>query len=269
MNPSSQKPIVAVTGISVRYGDVRVLSEVSVNVVASEIRVILGMSGCGKTTLLKTMVGLLRPTVGSVRLFDVAIGEQDDPATIAVLKKAGVLFQNGALLGSLTVEENVALPLQMHTALPPALIAEIVAYKLAQVKLSGTGPLYPAELSGGMRKRAALARALALDPPLLFCDEPSAGLDPATAAGLDRLLLDLRRTLGITVVVVTHELRSIETIADNVSFLHGGSVLFDGTLAEARNLTRGPVSEFFSRAAPPSPTGEGGFRYGFIVERGS
>ncbi len=269
MSSSPQKPIVAATGISVSYGDLRVLSGVSVNVFASEIRVILGMSGCGKTTLLKTMVGLLRPTTGSVRLFDVEIGEQDDPATIAVLKKAGVLFQNGALLGSLTVSENIALPLQMHTALPAAIIAEIVAYKLAQVKLSGTGHLYPAELSGGMRKRAALARALALDPPLLFCDEPSAGLDPATAAGLDRLLLDLRRTLGITVVVVTHELRSIETIADNISFLHDGTVLFDGTLAGARNLTTGPVSEFFARTEPPSPAGKGGFRYGFIVERGA
>jgi phospholipid/cholesterol/gamma-HCH transport system ATP-binding protein len=267
MNPSPEKPIVDVAGISVSYGPLRVLADVSMTVGPAEIRVILGGSGCGKTTLLKAMVGLLRPTAGAVRLFDVAIGEQDDPATIAVLKRAGVLFQGGALLGSLTVAENVALPLQMHTALAKDLIDEIVRYKLAQVNLSGCEPLLPAELSGGMRKRAALARALALDPPLLFCDEPSAGLDPVTAAGLDRLLLELRRTLGITVVVVTHELRSIETIADNISFLHDGSVLFDGTLAEARNLTEGPVRDFFSRTQPPPPVGEDGSRYGFIVER--
>jgi phospholipid/cholesterol/gamma-HCH transport system ATP-binding protein len=269
MQPKAEKPIVAATGISVYYGALRVLREVSVRVFPSEIRVILGTSGCGKTTLLKTMVGLLRPAAGSVRLFDVEIGEQDDPETIAVLKKAGVLFQNGALLGSLTVEENIALPLQMHTSLPQRLIGEIVEYKLSQVRLAGSGHLYPAELSGGMRKRAALARALAHDPPVLFCDEPSAGLDPTTAAGLDRLLLDLRRTLGITIVVVTHELRSIETIADNVSFLKDGSVLFDGTLAEALTLTTGPVGEFFSRAEPPLPAGNGGPGYGFIVERDS
>jgi phospholipid/cholesterol/gamma-HCH transport system ATP-binding protein len=267
MAPLSEKPIVAATDLSVRYGAFRVLHEVSVAVRRSEIRVILGASGCGKTTLLKTLVGLLKPSSGSVRLFDVEIGEQDDPETIAVLKKAGVLFQGGALLGSLTVEENVALPLEMHTSLPPRLIKEIVAYKLSQVRLTGSGPLYPAELSGGMRKRAALARALAHDPPLLFCDEPSAGLDPITAAGLDRLLLDLRRTLGITIVVVTHELRSIETIADNISFLQDGSVLFDGALADAAKLTYGPVHDFFTRTEPPPPAGSGGQGYGFIVER--
>ena len=265
---STEKPIVAATGISVSYGALRVLPGVSVNVSRSEIRVILGVSGCGKTTLLKTMVGLLRPTAGSVRLFDVEIGEQDDPATIAVLKKAGRAFseRRPARLAYRCGEHRTAAA-DAYRPAAAAIIAEIVAYKLAQVKLSGTGHLYPAELSGGMRKRAALARALALDPPLLFCDEPSAGLDPATAAGLDRLLLDLRRTLGITVVVVTHELRSIETIADNISFLHDGSVLFDGTLAEARNLTTGPVNEFFARAEPPPPAGKGGCRYGFIVER--
>jgi phospholipid/cholesterol/gamma-HCH transport system ATP-binding protein len=124
---------------------------------------------------------------------------------------------------------------------------EIAAYKLAQVNLKDAGKLYPSELSGGMRKRAALARALALDPPLLFCDEPSAGLDPVTSAGLDELLLELRRTLGITIVVVTHELRSIERIADNISFLHNGALLFEGPLREARALASGPVQAFFSR----------------------
>jgi len=240
-------PVAQVENISVHYGATRVLSGISTAIVSSEIRVILGASGCGKTTLLKAMVGLLKPDIGSVRLFGVEIRDQDDPATIEALKKAGVLFQNGALLGSLTIEENIGLPLQMHTGLPHRLIREIVSYKLAQVKLPGVEGLFPSELSGGMRKRAALARALVLDPPLLFCDEPSAGLDPATAAGLDRLLLSLRKTLGITIVVVTHELHSIESIADNISFLYNGSILFEGPFAEARKLADGPMHHFFAR----------------------
>jgi phospholipid/cholesterol/gamma-HCH transport system ATP-binding protein len=249
-------PIAQVRNLSVNYGPKRVLLDISTDIVSSEIRVVLGVSGCGKTTLIKAMTGLVKPAAGSVRLFGTEIGDQDDAETVAALKKAGVLFQNGALLGSLTVEENIALPLQMHTDLPPRLIAEIVAYKLAQVKLTGSGPLLPSELSGGMRKRAGLARALVLDPPLLFCDEPSAGLDPVTAAGLDRLLLSLRSTLGITIVAVTHELHSIATIADNISFLHDGSLIFDGPFVEAKKLTAGPVHDFFTRQETVDVDGE-------------
>jgi phospholipid/cholesterol/gamma-HCH transport system ATP-binding protein len=244
---TTPQTIAVVKDLTVRYGARTVLSNISTTLTAGEIRVILGTSGCGKTTLLKAMIGLNKPATGSVRLFGVEIREQDDPATIDVLKKVGVLFQNGALLGSLTVQENVSLPLQMHTTLSEAVIKEIVAYKLDQVHLPDTGPLYPSELSGGMRKRVALARALALDPPLVFCDEPSAGLDPVTSAGLDELLLSLRKSLGITLVMVTHELASIESIADNISFLSQGSLLFDGPLAEARTIASGPVHDFFLR----------------------
>jgi phospholipid/cholesterol/gamma-HCH transport system ATP-binding protein len=240
-------PVVEVQNLVARYGEKTVLDNISTQFFPSEIRVILGTSGCGKTTLLKSIIGLLKPYSGSVSLFGQKITEQDDPDTITILKKIGVLFQNGALLGSLTVENNVALPLQLHTSLPESIIKEIVRLKLAQVDLPHAIHLFPGELSGGMRKRVALARALALDPPLLFCDEPSAGLDPVTSAGLDDLLLKLRDTLGITVVVVTHELFSIEKIADSITFLHKGSLMYDGTLSGALTITSGPVFDFFKR----------------------
>jgi phospholipid/cholesterol/gamma-HCH transport system ATP-binding protein len=243
-------PIAQVDNITVKYGETTVLHGISAAFEHSQISVILGTSGCGKTTLLKTMLGLLHPVSGSVRLFGSPVVDQDNPATVEVLKKAGVLFQNGALLGSLTVGQNVALPLTMHTTLDAGLIDEIVQVKLGQVGLPHAAPLYPSELSGGMRKRAALARALALEPPLLFCDEPSAGLDPVTSAGLDELLMNLRQTLGITIIVVTHELLSIEKIADSILFLHKGTILYAGPLAAARQMRDGPIADFFARREP-------------------
>jgi phospholipid/cholesterol/gamma-HCH transport system ATP-binding protein len=241
------QPILEVEKLVVKYGEKAVLSGVTADVRPSEIKVILGASGCGKTTLLKSIIGLIPPFSGTIRLFGHVLDEPDTPESQQMLKRIGVLFQNGALLGSLTVGENIALPLQLHTAMGRALINEIVQLKLNQVNLPGAASLYPRQLSGGMRKRAALARALALDPPLLFCDEPSAGLDPVTSAGLDDLLLQLRETLGITIVVVTHELHSIERIADRIIFLHKGTVLFDGALAQAQALINGPVADFFHR----------------------
>jgi phospholipid/cholesterol/gamma-HCH transport system ATP-binding protein len=240
-------PAVEINNLVARYGERTVLNNITTQFNTSEIRVILGTSGCGKTTLLKSIIGLLKPYSGSISIFGQRINDQDDPDTIKILKKIGVLFQNGALLGSLTVGENVALPLKMHTTLPDAVVKEIVYLKLSQVDLPHALHLYPGELSGGMRKRVALARALALDPPLLFCDEPSAGLDPVTSAGLDDLLLKLREILGITVVVVTHELFSIEKIADAITFLHKGTLMYDGPLAQAMEFSDGPVFDFFKR----------------------
>ena len=243
----TQVAVVEVENLSVGYGGRVVLDDVSLRVAPSEIRVILGTSGCGKTTLLKAMVGLLRPSRGTVRLFGSPIGDADSPETAALLKRVGILFQNGALLGSLSAGDNVALPLQMHTHLQKELIREIVELKLAQVDLPHAYDVFPQELSGGMRKRVALARALVLDPPLVFCDEPSAGLDPVTAAGLDSLLRRLRDSLGITVVVVTHELSSIRAIADRVVFLQQGKALFDGELSGALAIPSGPLFDFFRR----------------------
>ena len=239
--------VINVKNLVAKYGERTVLHDVSTSFNSSEIKVVLGTSGCGKTTFLKHTIGLLKPAGGSVSILGTLIGELDSPETVATLKRIGVMYQYGALLGSLTVGENIALPLKMHTSLPADLIEEIVRGKLADVSLDIAYDLLPGELSGGMRKRAAIARALVLDPPILFCDEPSAGLDPVTSAGLDDLLIDMRDRLGITIVVITHEIESIRKIADKILYLEQGHVLYDGALSEALKLENGPVANFFNR----------------------
>jgi phospholipid/cholesterol/gamma-HCH transport system ATP-binding protein len=211
--------------------------------------VVLGGSGCGKSTLLKHCIGLLEPAAGSVRLLGEELLALDGPERERLLSRIGVLFQYGALLGSLTIAENVALPLRERTDLDEEVIAEIVRLKLALVELSHAEHLLPSELSGGMRKRAALARAMALDPEILFCDEPSAGLDPLTSAELDALLLRLRDRFGMAVVVVTHELASIEKISDRVLMLSAGKVIADGPLAEVKASAHPEIRAFFGRVA--------------------
>jgi phospholipid/cholesterol/gamma-HCH transport system ATP-binding protein len=216
------KEVVRVEDLTLGYGDRVVLEDVNLSVSSGEIVTILGGSGCGKSTLLKAMIGLLPPLKGRVvRGGEVITGPDKVDALAAARRKIGVLFQSGALLGSLSLAENIALPIQEFTKLPPEVIEDIVHLKLEMVGLAGFDPLLPAELSGGMRKRAALARAIALDPEILFCDEPSAGLDPVTSAELDELLLELKRALGITMVLVTHELPSIEAISDRCIMLDG------------------------------------------------
>jgi phospholipid/cholesterol/gamma-HCH transport system ATP-binding protein len=231
-----------------RYGDREILKGVDLKVKPGEVRVILGGSGCGKSTLLKHCIGLAMPSEGSVKLLGVDLAKADEPEREAVLGHVGMLFQGGALLNSMTIHENVALPLKEREDLPVDVVDEMVRMKLALVGLSHAATLTPPELSGGMKKRAALARAMALDPEILFCDEPSAGLDPITAAALDRLILNLKDRFGMSLVVVTHELASIETIADQITMIDKGQVIAEGPLAQVkREATHPMVRSFFDR----------------------
>ena len=238
--------LIRVEGITSSYGERRILDGVSLGVSAGQITVILGGSGCGKTTLLKNMLGFLVPNEGRIVYFGKEV-RGDAPAMVEVLRQFGIVFQNGALIGSMTVKENVELPLIMHTSISPALRDHLVRVTLARVAMSHAIELYPSELSGGMKKRAAIARAMVLGPRVLFCDEPAAGLDPITAASLDSLLLDLRDSLGMTIVIVTHELESIRTIANRVVMLESGKVIFEGPLADALVSEHPTVAGFFAR----------------------
>ncbi|MFC1551868.1 ABC transporter ATP-binding protein [Candidatus Latescibacterota bacterium] len=239
-----EKNILEIENLHSWYGRQHVLDGVNLTVSAGEILVILGTSGCGKSTLLKNVIRLYKPDEGSIRLLGNEMTELEEEVE-DVLMNVGVMYQNGALLNSLTVGENVALPLEMHTSLSPGLRREVAELKLRQVELFNVYDKYPKELSGGMQKRAAVARAIVMDPDILFCDEPSAGLDPVTALGLDKLLITLNDTLGMTIVVVTHELESIKRIAKRIGFLHKGRMLFSGTLDEALDSDIPQIREFF------------------------
>jgi len=236
-----RQPIIEVAGLKARFGDRTVFRDVGFHVWPGEVFVILGGSGSGKSTLLKMMIGLTPPDRGSVKFWGECIVEAKPEARRRILRRIGVMFQSGALFGSLSLLANVMLPLETFTSLPRDAIERIARTKLGLVGLSDAEARLPAEISGGMAKRAAIARAMALDPPILFLDEPSAGLDPITAAGLDRMILDLARGLGLTFVVVTHELASIFAIGDRALMLDRKS---KGVIAE------GPPTEL--RDHPPS-----------------
>jgi len=238
--------IIRVQGAAQSFGDRVIFKDVTFDIEKGEVFVILGGSGCGKSTLLKQMIGLLRPTAGSICItgFDV----QKDVE--AVRRNIGVMFQSGALFGSMNLLENICLPLAVFTDLPASARMEIARIKLALVGLADAALQLPAEISGGMVKRAAIARALALDPPVLLLDEPSAGLDPVTSAGLDRLILDLRDRLGSTFVVVTHELASILAIADRCVMLDrkaAGMIALGDPHALQEHSTVPMVRAFFHR----------------------
>lgn len=219
------EPLISIRDVSMSYGSRRVLDRVSLDVQRGEILVLLGGSGSGKTTLLKHVLGLTKPDAGSIRINGVDITTCSPAERAAVRRRVGVAFQSGALFNSLSVAENVALPLRELTRLADSTIELMVWMKLLAVGLSDAAKLYPPELSGGMRKRASVARAMALDPELLVFDEPSAGLDPIVAAGLDELILFLKNTLHITTLVVTHELDSAFRVADRLAMLHQGRLI--------------------------------------------
>jgi phospholipid/cholesterol/gamma-HCH transport system ATP-binding protein len=224
---------------------------VSFTVPRGQVVALIGGSGTGKSVLLKEMIGLLRPTSGSVRLLGTDVWQSGDEAVNGLRRRFGMLFQDGALFSSLSVAENIAVPLREHTDLPDALIAPLVGFKLSLVGLSPeTGRKTPAELSGGMRKRVALARALALEPEILFLDEPTSGLDPIGARAFDSLVRALSDSLGLTVFMVTHDLDTLLSIIDRTIALSTGKVIADGPVAEVMQSDHPWIQDYFSARAP-------------------
>lgn len=238
--------VVELRGLTMRFGDRLVHEAVDLSVARGEILAIVGGSGSGKTTLLREMVLLQRPSAGSVRLLGQATGRLGEAEALRLRRRIGVLFQNGALFGGMSVIDNVAFPLREHTRLGARLIAEIAGLKLKLVGLSlADGLLQPSQLSGGMRKRAALARAIALDPELLFLDEPTSGLDPLSADAFDDLVLELKSALDLTVVLVTHDMDSLWRLAERVVLLGDARVLAQGSPAQLVGSTDPAVVRFF------------------------
>jgi phospholipid/cholesterol/gamma-HCH transport system ATP-binding protein len=247
---------ISLRDLRVSYGEREILHGISFDVVHGETLVILGGSGSGKSTLLRTLVGLERPSSGEIWLKGKNIAAISAEEMDEIRKKIGMSFQGGALFGSMTVGENVALPLREHTKLEESTIEIILRLKLDQVGLSGFENYMPSQLSGGMKKRAAVARALAMDPEILFFDEPSAGLDPIIAAGVDQLILELKSAFHMTIIVVTHELASAFLIADRMVLIDKGNVVAIGSTEEMRASTQPRVRQFLDRIAEPEVSQE-------------
>jgi len=230
-------PAIQVSNLTTGYGDVIIHKDISFNINRGEIVAICGGSGCGKSTLLRHLIGLETPKAGDILIDNDSIVNATQKEKLQILTKTGVLFQSGALFGSLTLAENISLPIKEYTSLPPETIEILVQLKLEMVDLSGFENYLPSEISGGMKKRAGLARAMALDPMILFFDEPSAGLDPVSSANLDNLILQINKSLGATIVIVTHELSSIFAIAQRVLMLdkETQSIIADGSPEELKS----------------------------------
>jgi phospholipid/cholesterol/gamma-HCH transport system ATP-binding protein len=237
------------------YGEKVILEDINFEVYRGEICALLGGSGSGKSTLMRTIIGLQPPLSGEVTLLGEHLHELDEHARRQLLRRTGMLFQYGALFGSLSNLENIALPLRQHTDLPDPVIREMVRQKMALVGLEGLEDRLPSGVSGGQRKRVALARATILDPEIVFCDEPSAGLDPVVAAGLDTTLRRFQDLFKMSMVVVTHELESIKVLADRVVMLSQGRILANGSVQEMMESDNEEVHDFFHRVAPDYNSG--------------
>lgn len=238
--------VIDIRDLNTRFGNNVVHDNVSLTVRPGEIFALVGGSGCGKSTLLRAIILLLQPESGSIRVFDREVVGLNDEQALPLRRRWGVMFERGALFSSLTVTENVSMVLREHTKLSARLIDEVVALKIALTGLpADAGSKYPNELSGGMRKRAALARAIALDPELLFLDEPTAGLDPLSASGIDELVRSLRDALGLTIMVVTHDLDLLWRSVDRVAVLGEGHILGVGTMTELSNSDHPIIREYF------------------------
>lgn len=261
------EPIISVRDLRVKYGSTEILHGVTFEVKRGETLVIMGGSGSGKSTLVRSLIGLEKPSSGHVLIKGKDVAAIGEAELDDVRKKIGMSFQGGALFGSMTVGENVALPLQEHTKLENSTIEIIVRLKLEQVGLSGFEYYMPSQLSGGMRKRAAVARALAMDPEILFFDEPSAGLDPIIAAGIDQLILELKRAFHMTILVVTHELASAFLIADRIVLIDRGNIVAIGTTAEMQGSTQPRVRQFLDRVPESETTQESDYLRALTEER--
>ena len=248
----SQGPAISVRNLSKSYGDNRVIDNVSFDLERGRVYAIMGPSGCGKSTLLRQLIGAEEPDSGQVLIDGIDIHSANRRQRSEAKRKYGVLFQSAALIGGLTVAQNVALPIQRHTDLPQSTIDLMVKLKLELVGMGSAANQYPWEISGGMKKRAGLARAIALDPAIVFYDEPSAGLDPVMIGVIDKLIRDLTAKLGITSVLITHEMPSVFRIADETIMLFGGKIAFRGTPSELRNSTQ-PVVRQFVNGDPEGP----------------
>lgn len=253
------QPIIEVEDLVVKYGDRTVLEDVSFTVRRGEIFVIVGGSGSGKTTLIRNLVGLMRPYSGRIRVASEDFTAMSDDERVELRKRIGMCFQGSALFNSMTVGENVALPLVEHTDLEPSTIEIMTKIKLELVGLAGFEDYLPSEISGGMKKRAGIARAMAMDPEIMFYDEPSAGLDPIVSAGIDALIRKMQATFELTTVVVTHEMESVKLIADTVCVLHKGRVVGIGPLEELRDSDHPYIQQFFARR--PDDEAAGGADY--------
>jgi phospholipid/cholesterol/gamma-HCH transport system ATP-binding protein len=245
--------VIEVRDLVTHYGSRQILNGITLDVAEGEIMVIMGGSGSGKSTLLRHLLGLEHPTSGSVRMLGKDLRSLTPSETLALRRRIGVAFQGGALFSSMTVGENISLPLREHTKLDQRTIDIMTRLKLEVVSLAGFEHLMPSELSGGMIKRAALARSIILDPKLLFCDEPSAGLDPVVSSAIDDLILKLRDALGMSIVVVTHELHSAFQIADRITVLDNGDILMVGGVEEVRGSTNERIQNLLNRCFEDEP----------------